>query len=65
MAGFATDYRVKATEMDTTGSGFATRICSKAVKGIDIHTGDSKKTINEMVILEEVRITLESLAAEF
>ena len=48
VCGLATDYCVKATALDAQELGFKTRLLSAACRGVDLQSGDSERSIEEM-----------------
>lgn len=46
--GLASDYCVKFTALDACGLGFDTWVVKDACRGVDLHTGDVKRAMNEM-----------------
>ncbi len=49
VGGLATDYCVKHTVIDGLKEGFKVVLLEDAVRGVDIHPGDSKRAVEEMV----------------
>ena len=65
ICGLATDYCVKATALDALRLGFRVTALVDAIKGVDLHEGDSMAALEEMAehgallsSLAEVRTTL-------
>jgi nicotinamidase/pyrazinamidase len=48
ICGLATDYCVKSTALDALGAGFAVRIDSRCVRGVDSQPGDSDRALDEL-----------------
>lgn len=48
IAGLATDYCVRATVLDALKLGFSTTVLRDAVRGVDVHRGDSLAALAEM-----------------
>ncbi len=48
ICGLATDYCVKATALDALKNGFETLVVADAIRGVDVHPGDSIKAMDEM-----------------
>jgi nicotinamidase/pyrazinamidase len=48
ICGLATDYCVKRTALDALSAGFAVRIDSRCVRGVDTQPGDSDRTLAEL-----------------
>lgn len=48
VGGLATDYCVKSTVLDALKLGFETFLLEDAVKGVDVHPGDSQRALEEM-----------------
>jgi nicotinamidase/pyrazinamidase len=48
IVGLATDYCVKATVLDAITSGFRVIVVADAVRGVEVHPGDSASAIDEM-----------------
>jgi len=48
VAGLATDYCVKASVLDALKKGFKVSVLADAIKGVDVHPGDSQKALNAM-----------------
>lgn len=61
IGGLATDYCVKETVLDALKRGFAVTLLTDAVRGVDVHAGDSKKALDEMISAGAEQATLESL----
>jgi nicotinamidase/pyrazinamidase len=49
IGGLATDYCVRATVLDAVREGFGVVFLSDAIRGVDVHPGDSEKAIQEML----------------
>ncbi len=49
VGGLATDYCVQTSVLDALKSGYRVKLLVDAIRGLDIHPGDSKKAIDEMV----------------
>jgi|SRR5713226_915268 len=49
VGGLATDYCVRQTVLDGLKAGFKVVLLEDAVRGVDIHPGDSERAIEEMV----------------
>ena len=62
IGGLATDYCVKASVLDALKI-FKAYLLVDAVKGVDIHPGDSKKAMEQMVKAGAVKITFKELEA--
>lgn len=48
ITGLATDYCVRQTTLDALREGFQAVVILDAVKGVDVHPGDSEKALEEM-----------------
>ncbi len=48
IAGLATDYCVRATALDAVAQTFHTRLVENAVRGVDVHPGDSDAALQAM-----------------
>ena len=48
VGGLATDYCVKQTALDARRLGFETYLLTDAIRGVEVHQGDSEKAIDEM-----------------
>jgi nicotinamidase/pyrazinamidase len=48
VVGLATDYCVKNTALDALRDGFAVRVDSGAVRGVDVNAGDAERALDEM-----------------
>ena len=48
VVGLATDYCVKNTALDGLGDGFAVRVDSRGVAGVDVNPGDSERALDEL-----------------
>jgi nicotinamidase-related amidase len=48
VAGLATDYCVKDTALDALRAGFAVTVDRNAVRGVEIHPGDSERALAEV-----------------
>ncbi|HEY2894426.1 MAG TPA: bifunctional nicotinamidase/pyrazinamidase, partial [Pirellulales bacterium] len=46
--GLATDYCVKATALDAVDLGFQTVLLSAGIRGVELHTGDCQRAIEQM-----------------
>lgn len=62
IAGMATDYCILHTGEDALSSGYSLRVFEDAVRGIDIHSGDSKKALDRLTALGAKRIQTPELA---
>lgn len=60
IGGLATDYCVKASVLDAL-KHFKVRLLVDAIKGVDIHPGDSKEAMEEMINAGAVKISLKEL----
>ena len=60
VGGLATDYCVKASVLDAL-KHCKVKLLIDAIKGVDIHPGDSKKALAEMIKAGAVKITLKEL----
>jgi nicotinamidase/pyrazinamidase len=60
VTGLATDYCVKNSVLDALGLGFAVTVVQDAVRGVDVHPGDSEQALAQM---ETAGAKLESSAA--
>ncbi len=49
IGGLATDYCVRATVLDALKEGFRAVFLSDAVRGVDVHPGDSENAMKEML----------------
>jgi nicotinamidase/pyrazinamidase len=49
VGGLATDYCVRATVLDALQDGFRAVFLSDAMRGVDVHLGDSEKAIQDML----------------
>jgi len=49
VCGLATDYCVKATALDARKAGLATTVLTDAIRGVDVQSGDSQRSIEEML----------------
>jgi len=65
VAGLATDYCVKATALDALARGYELWVVREAVRGVDVHPGDSQRALDEIrgkggrvVGLEEAKAAL-------
>lgn len=61
VGGLATDYCVKHTVIDGLKEGFKVVLLEDAVRGVDIHPGDSKRAVEEMLQAGVQRTTEASL----
>jgi nicotinamidase/pyrazinamidase len=50
IGGLATDYCVKETVLDSLREGFRAVFLSDAVRGVNVHPGDSEDAIREMLL---------------
>ena len=50
IGGLATDYCVKQTALDALKQGFEVFFLEDASRGVDVNPGDSKKSINDMML---------------
>lgn len=48
IGGLATDYCVRATALDGRGAGFDVWVLEDAIRGVEVHPGDSAKALEEM-----------------
>jgi nicotinamidase/pyrazinamidase len=48
VVGLATDYCVKNTALDALREGFAVTVDSTAVRGVEVHEGDSQRALDEV-----------------
>jgi nicotinamidase/pyrazinamidase len=48
VTGLATDYCVKNSVLDALGLGFAVTVVQDAVRGVDVHPGDSEQALAQM-----------------
>ena len=48
VTGLATDYCVKNTVLDALREGFEVTVVEDAVRGVDVHPGDSERALEEM-----------------
>lgn len=48
VGGLATDYCVKATVIDALNAGFKVTVLTDAIKGVELHRGDSGRALAEM-----------------
>jgi nicotinamidase/pyrazinamidase len=48
VVGLATDYCVKNTALDALREGLAVTVDSGAVRGVDVHAGDSERALDEL-----------------
>jgi nicotinamidase/pyrazinamidase len=48
VAGLATDYCVKATDLDANSQGFKTYVIENACRGVEANPGDTQKALAEM-----------------
>ncbi len=48
VVGLATDYCVKNTALDALRAGFQVTVDSSAVRGVDVHAGDSERALAEV-----------------
>jgi nicotinamidase/pyrazinamidase len=48
VVGLATDYCVKNTVLDGLRDGFAVRVDSGGIRGVDVNAGDAERAIDEM-----------------
>ena len=48
VTGLATDYCVKNSVLDALGLGFAVTVVQDAVRGVDVHLGDSEQALAQM-----------------
>lgn len=58
IGGLATDYCVKMTVLDAIDLGFETVLLVDAIKGVDVHAGDSEKAVEEMILKGAIGIAL-------
>lgn len=64
VGGLATDYCVKSTVLDALREGFRVTVVSDAIRGINVHPGDSARALDEMRAAgAQVRTSAEILAA--
>lgn len=61
VAGLATDYCVKATVLDAVNRGISTRVCTDAIKGVNIHPGDDGQALEAMLSAGAEKITIDLL----
>ncbi len=61
IGGLATDYCVKHSVLDALKKGFETFLLEDAVRGVEVHPGDSEKAVKEMVGAGTGRIRLQDL----
>jgi nicotinamidase/pyrazinamidase len=62
IGGLATDYCVRATVLDALTEGFGAAFLDDAVKGVDVHPGDSDRALEEMLRAGARAITLTTIA---
>ena len=60
VTGLATDYCVKNSVLDALGLGLEVTVVEDAVRGVDVHPGDSERALEQM---ETAGATLESSSA--
>jgi nicotinamidase/pyrazinamidase len=48
IGGLATDYCVKQTALDALREGFEVIVLEDAVRGVDVHPGDSRRALDEI-----------------
>lgn len=48
LCGLATDYCVRATVLDALRRGLRVRVLGDAIRGVDLHPGDSERAVKEM-----------------
>lgn len=48
IGGLATDYCVRATALDALAAGFETIVLEDAIRAVEVHRGDGKRTLEEM-----------------
>jgi nicotinamidase/pyrazinamidase len=49
ITGLATDYCVRATALDARTAGLTTYVVTDAVRGVEVHPGDSERALREML----------------
>jgi nicotinamidase/pyrazinamidase len=64
IGGLATDYCVRATVLDALREGFGAAFLGDAVKGVDVHPGDSHRALEEMQHAGARAITLTTIAGD-
>lgn len=62
--GLATDYCVKQTVLDALKLGFRVVVLQDAIRGVDVHPGDSEKAIQEMVQAGAILATAKDLGID-
>jgi nicotinamidase/pyrazinamidase len=48
VGGLATDYCVRASVLDALAAGFEVTVVEDAIRGVELHPGDSQRAIDEM-----------------
>ena len=61
VGGLATDYCVQSSVGDALKYGFGVYVLTDAVKGVEVHPGDSQRALAEMVTRGAKKITYSTL----
>jgi nicotinamidase/pyrazinamidase len=61
VGGLATDYCVRATVLDARKEGLEVVVLTDAIRGVDVHPGDSEKALREMAEAGAVLATTEEI----
>lgn len=62
IGGLATDYCVKTSVIDALKLGYAVRLLTDAIKGVDIKSGDSQRAIKEMLDYGAKKLDLDKIS---
>jgi nicotinamidase/pyrazinamidase len=57
VGGLATDYCVRASVLDALRHGFEVSVIEDAIRGVDVHPGDSARAVDEMKAAGAVFVT--------
>jgi nicotinamidase/pyrazinamidase len=62
--GLATDYCVKYTALDARSLGFDVTLIEDGCRGVDLHTGDVGRAIEEMISADITIVSSSSLTPD-